>query len=247
MKKISIIISILVSILLSVGIVLFAINHHKFQIDLHDKVLNTGDSIFVFDNVVFSDSVLIPYIKDLKLQSKNKVELPKIDTCLVAFSSKDSVPDSVFNVFSEFNVVNYWSLLQKSFDELYYTTKEEVIKQIKEDFKLYYCGQTFISKSFDSFLFLMEDKNITDKYGWIDRRVLLMNIQDDIVRSLSEIFYYKLVDDIIYAQTVIDDNGICHYKEVFISGDCGDEWGNPIEQIETIDFKFDNHGHIVVL
>ena len=63
----------------------------------------------------------------------------------------------------------------------------------------------------------------------------------------GEIFYYKLVDDIIYAQTVIDDNGICHYKEVFISGDCGDEWGNPIEQIETIDFKFDNHGHIVVL
>lgn len=246
MKKISIIISILVSILLSVGIVLFAINHHKFQIDLHDKVLNTGDSIFVFDNVMFRDSVLIPYIMDLKLQSENKVDFPKIDTCLVAFSSKDSVPDSVFNVFSEFNVVNYWSLLQKS-DALDHTTKDEVIKQIKDNFELYYCGQSFISKSFDSFLFLLEDRNITDKYGWIDRRLLLMNIQDDTVRSLSEIFHFKLVDGIIYAQTIIDDNGICHYKDVYVADDCGDEWGNPIEQIETIDFKFDNHGHIVVL
>ena len=248
MKKISIIISILVSILLSVGIVLFAINHHKFQIDLHDKVLKMGDSILRYDNVMLTDSVLIPYIMDLKLQSKKKVELPITDTCLVAFCPKDSVPDRVFSVFAEFNVVNCWSQTLKLFDELYHPTKEQVINEIKEEFVLYYCGQTVISKSFDSFLFLIEDRISQIKYGCIVKKLILLNSKEDMVMSVTELYNYQyLPDEIIYAQTIIDDNHICHYKEVSVANDCGDEWGNPIEQIETIDFKFDNHGHIVVL
>ena len=248
MKKISIIISILVSILLSVGIVLFAINHHKFQIDLHDKVLKMGDSILRYDNVMLTDSVLIPYIMDLKLQSKKKVELPITDTCLVAFCPKDSVPDRVFSVFAEFNVVNCWSQTLKLFDELYHPTKEQVINEIKEEFVLYYCGQTVISKSFDSFLFLIEDRISQIKYGCIVKKLILLNSKEDMVMSVTELYNYQyLPDEIIYAQTIIDDNHICHYKEVSVANDCGDEWDNPIEQIETIDFKFDNKGYIIVL
>ena len=72
MKKISIIISILVSILLSAGIVIIANYHSYCHEDLHDKVLNKGDSILRYDNVMLTDSVLIPYIMDLKLQSKKR-------------------------------------------------------------------------------------------------------------------------------------------------------------------------------
>ena len=248
MKKISVIITIIFAILFFPGIVIFSNYRSKCHEDLHDKVLSMGDSILRFDNVMFRDSVLIPYIMDLKLHNKKKVELPIIDTCLVALNPKDSVPNRVFNVIAEFDVVNCWSQTLKLFDELYHPTKEEVINQVKEDHVLYYCGQTNISKTFDSFLFLMEENNITDKYGWVVRRLILLNSKEDTVMSVAEIFnYLQLAGDDICAQTIIDDNYICHYKEVSVANDCGDEWGNPIEQIETINFKFDNHGHIILL
>ena len=119
MKKIFVVITIIVAILLSAGIVIIANYRSYCHEDLHDKVLKMGDSILRYDNVMLTDSVLIPYIMDLKLQSKKKVELPITDTCLVAFCPKDSVPDRVFSVFAEFNVVNCWSQTLKLFDELY--------------------------------------------------------------------------------------------------------------------------------
>ena len=248
MKKFSVIITIIVVILLSAAIVIIANYRSNYHEDLHDKVLNMGDSILRYDNVMLRDSVLIPYIMDLKLHNYEMVELPITDTCLVAFCPKESVPDRVFSVFAEFNVVNCWSQTLKLFDELYHPTKEQVINEIKEEFVLYYCGQTVISKSFDSFLFLIEDRISQIKYGCIVKKLILLNSKEDMVMSVTELYNYQyLPDDIIYAQTIIDDNHICHYKEVSVANDCGDEWDNPIEQIETIDFKFDKKGYIIVL
>lgn len=213
-----------------------------------NEVLNIGDSILRYDNLLFKDTILVPYLKRLKAQSTNMVSLPILDTCLVSLNPKNPVPIEVFNVFAEFNVVNCWSQTLKLFDELYHPTKEEVINQVKEDHVLYYCGQTFISKSFDSFLFLMEEKNITDKYGWVVRRLILLNSKEDTVMSVAEIFnYLQLAGDDIFAQTIIDDNYICHYKEVSVANDCADENGELVEGIESLKFIYDKKGHIVVL
>ena len=204
------------------------------------EIIGFGDSLLWFENMDFQDIELMSFLIEKKFLG-NIVEFPA-DKYVLADSlnliKEEQISDCIFNAIVEnFSTVNKWPCSA-------YSTKENLIQSLKNDYKLYYWGQTVIDNSFDSFLFLMEQNN-----DFIERELFLINVKGETITSISSLFNYSFLLFATTTYTYIDKKKKFHCQFEDLSDDniLPDSLiSKSVEYKHEVVFSFDKKGRVVL-
>ena len=211
--------------------------------------LDISDYIFVYDNVSDRNTPLTSYLKSKKTKTEKRIEFPLKDTILNFIDLSDTVPASVFKAFAEYNAVNMW-LSYNDFSHGLFTREEVYNRQLNEN-TLIYNGQITLSDSFESYLFSLCD---TTSYSYSSsiKIAFLLNMKDDAITSIAELFRYGKKNQKWSSSTsiTIRENKVFHRADVYFPTACDvdyEEDSDSTKYLSPIDFKYDDMGQIVIL
>ena len=222
-----------------VGVVLSACS--KADYTSVNEIIDYSDSIFFYDNVRFRDSILVPYLLTQKEKGLKPIGLPVEDTLLQHIQVLDTVPKDVFTVFAGFNAVNLWSIdLKSSFNR--YPDKAACVSDFVQTFELLYCGETRISSSFDSYLFMMKQEK---PYWPCLKYLFILNMKKDMIVSMALwSSYYKDGECSYFLNSAINKDNTFHFYQRILYED--DSMPESPTTIDMCDFSIDESGHFAV-
>ncbi|MBE6331814.1 MAG: hypothetical protein E7070_05875 [Bacteroidales bacterium] len=218
----------------------------------HKSVLSdSGDFCLWYDNLYSRDSVLLSFLHDSRSQKPCVPSIPTSYENLAQIEPKTRVSESVFR-----RILSYDAVIHSSSESKKQTKTASIIKEKA----CYYCGRVKISKRFDSYLFHLQhlnsdpkEKNGEDEDDdemLIDDKMILVNLFDDKITSISCMLSYFCCDDYLsYSQI---DSYRRHNDYLFCSGS---EHGDVVYPNDSntdyrkvkIRFKFNDIGQIVIL
>ena len=216
------------------------INLKKEKEEVQYKLINTNRRGIKYDNIIYQDQTLIPFLLYKKSTDSINVSLQSIDTLLVNFQSTRVLDKDLYSTIMRFGVINeIWdnNLPWASFNQD----------------TMFYCGQLTLIDSIDSFLFLLKsrDINVEDSeliLEYRNRELFLINLCKDTITSVSSLFDYSLLDgNESFSYTYLDNNVFCYWSEILSSDDIMPNEMKRGTHIKRYYFKFDKMGRIVEL
>lgn len=221
----------------SVSCVIMTRKNHQDD-EYHCKIIESGGSRLRYDNMVFKDTILCPYILGKKQQSSCSSNLPSSVNELNRVSLRERVKDDIFRRLLNFNSVN------KCFSV---SSGKDNTERILKSRSLYYCGKVNLSNSFDGFLFLLLYELPSEEPGdepMTIKDLFLVCLSDNSITSISNLFSYFCWDGhSMYRLTKYNGNDTYLYYD----GRGADDivHSNGSESIRAI-FSFDKQGRVVL-
>ncbi len=235
-NKLNLLISLIVFASLLCCLLYLKFQSSKSTEEVYYEVLNTSSCGFEFENVVFSDCVLIPFIKKELKHDGSFASLPLDDTLLSRLSLRKLLGREVASSIKKFGVVN------RKYGGGFSTSGDSV----------FYCGQIDLSNNYKSFLFLIKTKEINtpDEYefvlNFINREMFLINMCNDTITSVSSVYSYSSLDDNeLYSYLSLEDNHFCYCAEVLSTDNILLPEMENYNNVKKYYFMFDRYGRIV--
>lgn len=205
---------------------------------------DSGNYCLWYDNLFSCDSILLSFFYEYRRQELYIPSIPTSYENVMHIKQKIRVPEFVFR-----HILSYNSVVQ-TFSE---STKRTKIEKIINEKACYYCGKVKICKQFDSYLFYLQhlnsEQNVADGEIMIDDKLILVNIYNNTITSISCMLSYFCWDDcMIYSWIDLHrDNDYLFYSasgegDIVFPND-----SNTYNDKAKIRFKFNDMGQIIVL